>query len=549
MQTSLKVPKCERDFVQSECLTPEEAEFVDALGNTDPNANWGAEPNFDLNLSLTSPSNPRPPTETSKLHGGNKKGNGNKGGGKPGAKGAVTDETRKSASTLITTSPGERDDPSQQKSKIPALCHSQTAVASMNSKGDQRLKFPNPKSTPTFSPKTPSPKPHRVDQTTIACSPRMTERFKTQMLGAESASITNPRPHTALTTEMTTKTTSKIMQTNQREDGGKEISPEMQSPRMLHLPVSPKVQKGCSCAISPKLAKRTPTITAKTPKPHTDSMTTKSGEQASHDSRTHNSQNQRAESAQLSAKTLQTSSVSPKPSTQRKATGTKSSNTPRSKENLDSKDSSAGSCCKTSSKSISYSKAMTVTKDSLDSKASLSIKTTTGSRDSLDSKSGSASKTSWGSKNSLDSKTWSNSKASPNSRMGSGESLDSKTAEIKASSKSIIGSKDDPNRKSLSLPDPTASFNRNSSSKPGPTRSSSKTTLMASGSKMDLVGPISPSSSRTVVSGSKDDNLRAASSSTKPSPDPRAGSSREVQRSPGSVPSNCLCNQEMHVQN
>ncbi|KAI4786870.1 hypothetical protein KUCAC02_036840 [Chaenocephalus aceratus] len=48
------------DNVQSEDLIQDGAGLADALGNTDPNANLGAEPNFNLNLTLTSQSNPRP---------------------------------------------------------------------------------------------------------------------------------------------------------------------------------------------------------------------------------------------------------------------------------------------------------------------------------------------------------------------------------------------------------------------------------------------------------------------------------------------------------
>ncbi|XP_071315630.1 uncharacterized protein gprin3a [Trachinotus anak] len=600
MQTSPNVSKRGKDVVQLECPIPGEAGFADALCNTVPNTNWGAEPNFNLNLNLTSPSNPRPATETSKLHGGNKKGDGDKGDGKPGAKGVVITATGKSASTLTTTvtSPGERDDPLQQKSKIPALCRTQTVEASMNSRGDQRLKSPNPKHTSALSPKThprtimaASPKPHRVDQTAIAASPKTTERVKTQVHGVESASISSPRPHTGLTTKMATETTNKIteslkMQTNRREAGGKEVSPETQSLKTLHVSQKGHNQRGDSKIISPKLASRTPTVTAKTQKSDPASMTTNSGEQAVHDSRTHSSQNQRVDSALLRTMTLQLSSVSPKPSVQRKATATKKSNTSGSKENLDIKDSSNGSRSKTSSKSSSNSNAATVTKDSLDSKictdskASLSTKTPMGSRDSLDSKSHSAPKTSLGSKDSLDSKTGSNSKPSPNStsRMGSRDSLDSKTAnEIKENSgskialdsttvvgsKSGMGSKDDPDPQAQTPPDsetspsfkPGSELNliyssdALSNSKPGPTWSTSKPTLMVSGSKMDLVGSISPSSSRNGLSGSKDLALapRLGSAGRSPGSGPSrslgsslAGPSREVQRSPVSAPSPCV---------
>lgn len=556
METTTNVSKRGKNVVQSECPILGEMGLVDVLDNTDPNANWGTEPNFNLSLSLTPASNPHRATETSTLHGGNKKDDKNKGGGKPGAKGAVTTETGKSANTLTTPvmSPGERDDPSRQKSKIPALARSPTTEALVNSRGEQRLKSPNPKHTPTLSPKThthsnmaASPKPHRVEQTTIASSPRTTDRVKTQVLRGESASVSSPKPHGALTT----KTTNKIavgqkMQTNRKEDGGKEIIDETQSPKMLHLPVSPRVrnQKGDLNVISPKLASRTPTMTAKNQKPDPTSM--KSNEQNRHDSRTHSSetppagpksQNQGAEMALLSTKTPQPSSVNYKTSTQKKPSGTRNGNASGFKETLDSKDSSVGSGYKTSSK------------------ASPNFKTAMGSKDTLDSKSGSSSKNSFGSKDSLDSKTGTNSKASPSPKSGTGsrDSLDSKTAtEIKASktnpdfktvagSKSGMGSKDDLDIKTQTPPDSNTSFNLKtspsfkvgselnlgsnsdilSSSKSGPTCSTSKPYLVASGSKKDSV---SPSSSRTGLSGSKDDNLEAASASAKPSLDPKAGS-------------------------
>ncbi|XP_035849586.1 mucin-5AC-like [Sander lucioperca] len=562
METSPNITKLTKDVVQSECPIPEEAELADALGNTDPNANWGAEPNFNLNLTRTSPSNPRQATETSKLHGANKKDHGNKGGG---AKGAVTTETGKSASTLMThvMSPRERDDPSRPKSKTSALSRSPTAEALVNSKDEQRLKSPNPNRTPSISQKShaysnmaASPKP----QVTIGSSPRTTERVKTQVQRAVPASVSNPIPHVALTTGLTTKTTNKLTVSPKVQTHGKVISLETQSPKMQHIHVSPNGhdQKG-----DLNVTNQTPTITAKPQKP--DPASTR------HDLGTHSSEmppvgpkspNQRAEMAQLSAKTPQPSSLSAKPSTQRKASGTRNSNASGSKDNLDGKDSSISSGSKTSSKSSSNSKA--TTKDSMDSKtlsdskASPNSKTAMGSKDSLDSKSGSTSKTSWGSRDSLDSKTGSNSKASPNfkSGMGSRDSLDSKTAtEIKASktnpdSKTVVGSKSgsgskdnldpktqtsdskassnlktSPRVKQGSVLNPSSNSNVFSRSKPGLTRSSSsKPSLVASGSKMDLVGSVSLLSSGTCLSGSKDNNPKAASFSAKPSPDVKAGS-------------------------
>ncbi|XP_059210941.1 G protein-regulated inducer of neurite outgrowth 1 [Centropristis striata] len=175
--------------------------------------------------------------------------------------------------------------------------------------------------------------------------------------------------------------------------------------------------------------------------------------------------------------------------------------------------------------------------------ASPNSKTSMGSKDSLDSKSGSASKTSLGSKDSLDTKPSPNCK----SRTGSRDSLNSKTAtENKASktspnfkihvdSKSSMGSKDDLDPLTLTPSDSKTSFNHKtspsskpgselnlssdvlSSSKPGPTHFTSKPSLV-------LTGLVSPMSSRTGLSGPKDSNPKAPSSSAKPSPDPKVAS-------------------------
>ncbi|XP_034413609.1 G protein-regulated inducer of neurite outgrowth 1 [Cyclopterus lumpus] len=497
---------------------PEEAELANALDNADPNANWGAEPNFNLNLTLTSVSNPRPTSETSKPHGGNKNEYGKNGGGEKG----------ESTLTTAVTSPGERDDPWRLPSKIPAISLSPTTEASANSRGEQRLKSPNPKRTSTLGPKThgnmaASPKPHRVEQTTVAVGPRV----KPQVQRMESASVSNPKPHGAPTTGPTTKTTIKITVDPKVQSHGKEMGLGTQSPKTLHLPVSlnvhnPKVDAN---VISPKLANRTPTTSTKTLKQDPGSTR--------HDSRTPSSEsgskspNQRAETVLLGAKTPQTSYLSTKPSTQRKASGTRNRNASGSKENLDGKDSGAASGSKTSSKFSSSSKAV----------------------DSLDSKSGSASKTSWGSKDSLDSKTGSNSKTSPNwkSGLGSGDSRDSKiVTEIKPSktspdfktvvgSKSGMGSNENLDPKAQSPSDSKYSLNLKTSPNSKPPSelnlssnsrflSNSKPYLLASGSNKDIVGSVSPLSPRT-GSGSKVNNLKAASSSAKLSPDPKGSGS------------------------
>ncbi|XP_049425104.1 mucin-5AC [Epinephelus fuscoguttatus] len=368
-----------------------------------------------------------------------------------------------------------------------------------------------------------TPKSHGMDRTTIASSPRTTERVKTQEQRAEPVSVLNSKPHVALTTGPTTKTSNKTTISPKLQTHGKEISLETQLPKMLHLPLSTNVHnpKGDLDVISPKLANRTPTLTTKTQK--LDTASTR------HDSRTQGSEtppvglkspNQRGEMAQLNTKTPQLSSRSPKPSTQRKASGTRNNNASGSKENLDGQDLSVGS----GSKDSSNSKATTVTTDSLDSKTGLNSKTAMGSKDSLDSKSGSASKTSWGSKDSLDSKTGSNSKASPSCRsgMGSRDSLDPKT-QTPSNSKGSFNLKTSPSLKPGSEFNLSTNSDLLSSSEPAPNRSTSKPSLVASGSKMDSVGSISPLSSRTGPDGSKDNHLKTASSSAKSSPEPKAG--------------------------
>lgn len=554
METSKNLLKRQRDIIQSEGPVTREDGLEDNLCNIDANTKLELEPNFNLNLNLTSPSNPRPFIESSKLHGGQKKDNVTKGGEKPGVKVAVS----MSASILTpsVTSPG--DDPLRQKSKIPALSRSPTAKPMVRCRDEQLLKSPNIKHAPGLSTKMhTSLKPQQMEQTTMASSPKSTERIKIQSLNTTKS----------LTGGLTTKTTNKItvslsMQSNQKEDGGKVT--KTPSPQTLHLPASPQIpnQKAEAKAISSKLANQIPTVGVNQ---NPAGITSKSNPKTGHDSRTHSSEtsstatkspSQRGESALRSNKSTLLTSVSPKPSTQRTATGTINSNTTQPKENLESKDSSAGFGCKTSSKFSSNSKGTTVSKDSLvsktgtDSKASHNSKAQIGSRNSLDSKSGSASKTSSGSRDSLDLKNDFTSKATLNfkSGMSSRDSTDSRnmsdikpnktTQESKTAGASRTGirSKDDQDPKSL--PDskinlqttPAAKCGTASSSdassnyKAEPTRSTSISTLTNSSSKIDLVRSVSPSSIRTSLSGSKDGNLKTSESSTKQGTAPKAGS-------------------------
>ncbi|KAG7496840.1 hypothetical protein JOB18_026144 [Solea senegalensis] len=511
MQSSSNVPKLERDFTRSES-----------------NTNQKAVPKFNLNLSLNSQSNPHAVTNNSKVHGG----------GKPGAK---KGRSRSNLTTTVT-SPEERDDSSQRKTK--ALCRSKTPEVSLagGSRSDKRLKFTNPS---TLSLKTSSPKSSMEQSSTVA-SPRVMERLRTADISSpkteESANFSSPKPQTGLTTDMATKTTNKFtvslkMQTNRREDGRREISPETQAPKTLYSPVSLKIQdqEGDSGDFS-----QTPTITSISPKPDRENMNTESGI----DLRTPSSQSSRTESAPLSAKILQPGLVSPKLSKQRKAIQTSTSMISSSDENLDEENSKVRSGTNIGSKSSSSSKAMTGNKDRLDSRVTLSTKSTSRSRESLDSKSGSASKTSLGSKEGLDFKPASVSKTGLNtkSRMGFRDGLDTNT--------SGSGSK-------LS-----SDFKASQSSKPCLTQSTSRPTLMASSIDVDLVYKL-PSSSRPVVSQCKDNSSSKPSShteagsepgtvqsmrSTRPDSEKRCpvpglnlganlvGSSKKVQRSSSSVP-------------
>lgn len=544
MESSKNLLKRQRDIVQSEGPVTREHGLEDDLCNADANTKLELEPNFNLNLNLTSPTNPRPFIESSKLHGGQKKDNMTKGGEKPGVKVAVSMSA--GILTPTVTSPGERDDPSWQKSKIPSLSRSPTAKPTVRCRDEQLLKSPNIKHAPGLSPKMhTSLKPQQMEQTTMACSPKSTERIKIQSLNSTKS----------LTAGLTTKTTNKItvslsMQSNQKEDGGKVF--KTPSPQTLHLPVSPQIpnQKAKANAISSKLANQIPTVEVNQNPP---SITSKSNPKPGHDSRTHSSetsstatksQSQRGESALLSNKSPLLTSVSPKPSTQRKATRTINSNTTQPKENLESKDSSVGS--KTNSKFSSNSVSL-VSKTGTESKASHNSKSQIGSRNSLDSKSDSASKTSSDSRDSLDLKNDFPSKATPNFKLGmsSRDSTDSRnmsdikpnkiTQESKTAGASRTGirSKDDQDPKYL--PDskinlqtsPTAECGIASSSdvsshyKAELTQSTSISTLTTSSSKVDLVRSVSPSSS---LSRTKDGNLKSSASSTKQGTNPKAGS-------------------------
>lgn len=299
------------------------------------------------------------------------------------------------------------------------------------------------------------------------------------------------------------------MQTNKKD--------VTQSPQTLH-----HSERGDLNTISPKLVNQTPTINPKTPKSEPATTTVKLHETTRQDLKTHSSdmtsvgpqklQSQRSESALLSTKTTQLSFLSSKPSIQTKA---RTSNMSGSKENFECKDLSGIS----GSKSSSNSKGLTASKDSPDVKTGSDSKP----KDSQDSKSGTASKTNSGSKDSLDSKTGLDSKSCPISK--SRDSLESKTD---TGSKSVMRSDDVLDPKNLKTspsckPGSELKLSSNSdlsSCKPGLTPSTSKASLLASGSGTS----ISPSSSRTGLSGSKDNHLKNTGTSVKPGSDLKTSS-------------------------
>lgn len=272
----------------------------------DPNANWGPEPNFNLNLNV-----PSLRSETPKLlRGGQRKDNVNKAAGKPGAQSLLPPDA--------STSPGDRDDPSRQRSRIPALANNRT---------EQKLKSPNPKRSSALSPKT---------QSDVAMSPKPDQTKQTSRHQTSESNLKPPR-----TPEPTTKTTNRT--THHREDGDKAMNLETKSPKMLHLPVT--VQEPTN---------QSPTITLRP-----------TGL---------NLEDQGAELAPLGIK-----SPSPKPCTQRRTCRTRTSSTSRT--HLESKDSKPDAKATTSPNcrtakgsresldSSSASRTSSGSKDGLDSKA------------------------------------------------------------------------------------------------------------------------------------------------------------------------------------
>lgn len=407
MASPTNVTKCRKENIQQKCTNPGEVELSDVLGNTDSNTNLGAEPNLNLNHSLTLQNNQSSAAESLMYHAANPKEDRNKDG--------VTTEVKQDGTVETKVSPVEK-----QKSITPGSMSSPNNRATVNRRDEHQVKSTNTKHLPMFSPKiqTPvsSPKPKSLKQ----IMSRTTEGKKTGLFLVES----EKRVGTGATMKSTNKT---------REKNRNEIHLETPPTQVLHLPTGPRVQNLKGDVVSSQPTNQTPTLVTKTKRTDPAIMATMSNQKPAHAPRAQGSEtsfprprssnSQRTGSALLRTTTPQMTSLSPKPSMQRKPTRTKTLNTSRSDEKLHGKDMSDSSGPKFSIKSSSGSKTTTV------SKASTNCRSQTGSRETLDSKSSSASKTSLGSKDSLDAKTGSSSRSGPvsKSKTGSRDSLDSKT--------------------------------------------------------------------------------------------------------------------------
>lgn len=325
---------------------------ADSQGNREPNANWAVKPNVNFNLQPVSSFHAHQATDPSVLDGQNQN--------------YLEAELEGKSDSLGTpvASPAEKDHVVQTKSKIPALAPSTASEGQLNRKGVQRLRSPNLNHTPTLSPKAPANSKMVANTSSV----RTTEREKSQGC-KESAGFSVPDPHTTVSSEEAAKTINKSLKMNPSQRC------ERESIRNTHSQTSTLSQK----LKDSKPANQTPTPTTQTPKPlaaattpdeKTESCFSPEGAPARS-----KLQNQRDGAVLNDNKSHDLSSLSPKP----KTTGTTARNPSKSKENINSKDSSHGSSSKTQSK------------DSLDSKIASVSKTSLGSKDSLDLKTGSGS--------------------------------------------------------------------------------------------------------------------------------------------------------------
>lgn len=470
--------KRRKDLLQQECDAPEPAEPSYSPVNTDSNKSWDTEPNFNLNLNISSPSNPRPPKETSKMDSGSKKDDKSKGGGKTGNKGAI-------AVDFSTILPAEK-----MKSKIPTFSGSQTTQTTVKNKGKPQYPHTENPSTSDIQihgTAALSSKPNRVEGN---LSQRPMEKVITEIPLREYG-----KPIPELMPELTTNSanvTPNLKTKANRKDGHvKEIHLETSS-KTLQLPKSPKFfnKKGDKSNISPQITNHTPMMMAKTKKTDLVNSTIPFDQQVEDVNK--------AQGAFTSSET----SLSPKPSLLAKPTGTINSNVSGSKESLKGKYSKAISGSKTAVQSSKSLKATKGSKDSLDSKS----RSQSGSRDALDSKSSSASKSSVESKDSLDSKKLQRSKVIPNTKLKTvfKDTHDQKTSNEsnkihqvsqKTSASKMTNSKNSRDSKSLqsfrASFDPTIITSSGSEPKTGVTNTASLANLPTSSLDMDLLGGVS----------------------------------------------------------
>ncbi|XP_043954214.1 flocculation protein FLO11-like [Gambusia affinis] len=513
------------DILQLERDVPEDLEPSSTALNMDPNDNWGTEPNFNLNFNLTSTTNPRPTKEPSKMHSGSKKEDKNKGGAAAAGFNTISVPSEKLRSKIPTaTSQMTVKNKVGQQPKSPNMKHSSSPK--VQSHGNLRL----------------SPKPTSAE---LRSSQRSTEKVRTETPKAESV-----KPVTALTSEPITNSANNITATQKTQPNSKDVKDiHLETPpKTLQLPKSPKVrnQKGDQSSISPKLTNRTPTMMAEIKK--SDPVNSTTDQKPEDDSGAQSvfttsgtPQKEKTESPLLRTKPSRVISLSPKPSTQRKTTGTRTINVSRSEGNLHSKDLKV--------KTSSAPKPTKQSKDSLDSKLS----SRDGSRDALDSRSSSASKSSLDSRDSLDSKKLQSSKViqhphdpktSAKTRMKKSHQGSEKVADSKTVPKNNHDSKLLQNSKASF--EPKIKTNSGSDSKPGITQSRSPAALQASAFNMDLLGcgSLSPISSGTIKTSASAVGLSLnhkttqspGSSSGKGFTSTPTGSNKEIQKSPSSTP-------------
>lgn len=360
MASASGILKRRKHAVHVEGSLPEEEGFSTV---PNPDASWGAEPNFNLNLTLTSPSNPR---DFSKLQSSKRTDESNKEGGKRVLRGTAAVESR----TVL--SQDER-----QKSRIPTL--SPAPEVKVNTEGNL-FKPPCVKPVKTLSPvahvdgnTAMSQRSHPVEQTT---------NDPTARPNSPTSNVTSAKLNIILTTGLTFDLE---MQSNAKEQEGRDVN--MKTPtQTLCVPISPKrhIKAGEANRISPKLASRNILGPIGTKKTDIDTITNITNPKTSSEISFigQNPQTQRVESALLCTKTPQVSSLSPHPWTHKTTTNI----TVGKKSRPNDKESNSSSGLKTNVKFLNF-KGTEVSKDCRESISDHSSKSLMGSRDTLDSKS------------------------------------------------------------------------------------------------------------------------------------------------------------------